>query len=94
LGPVDHPAVTAATLRALIEALDASGAELARPSYRGRGGHPPLIARALWPALVGCTALPDGARGVVRAARSVGVELDDPGTVHDVDTPDDLEALA
>ena len=94
LWPVDHPAVTAATLRALIEALDASGAEVARPSYRGRGGHPPLIARALWPALVGCTALPDGARGVVRAARSVGVEVDDPGAVHDVDTPDDLEALA
>jgi CTP:molybdopterin cytidylyltransferase MocA len=117
LWPVDHPAVTAATLRRLIAALGAvlgavlgealgsalgptlgeagaAGAEVARPCYRGRGGHPPLIARALWPALAACGDRADGARGVLRAARVVAVEVDDPGVVRDVDTPADREAIA
>lgn len=98
LWPVDHPAVTAGTLRRLIAALgaalDAGGAEVARPCYQGRGGHPPLIARALWPALAACADRPDGARGVLRAARVVAVEVDDPGVIHDVDTPADREAIA
>lgn len=95
LWPVDHPAVTAATLRALAAALgDASAAEVARPVYRGRGGHPPLVARALWPALAACAGHPDGARGVLRAVRAIAVEVDDPGVVHDVDTPADREGMA
>jgi CTP:molybdopterin cytidylyltransferase MocA len=102
LWPVDHPAVTAATLRRLIEALGevlggapgAGGVEVARPCHRGRGGHPPLIARAVWPALAACADRADGARGVLRAARVVAVEVDDPGVIHDVDTPADREAIA
>jgi CTP:molybdopterin cytidylyltransferase MocA len=98
LWPVDHPAVTAATLRRLIRALETdaleTGAEVARPCYRGRGGHPPLIARARWPALAGCADRADGAREVLRAARVIAVEVDDPGVVHDIDTPADREASA
>lgn len=98
LWPVDHPAVEAATLRRLIAALGDRSAdpavEIARPTYRGAGGHPPLIARALWPALAACGERPDGARGVLRAARAVAVEVDDAGVVRDVDTDDDREAIA
>lgn len=90
LWPVDHPAVRAATLRALLDAL--GDAEVAQPRHAGRGGHPPLIARALWPALVVCGGEPDGARGVLRTARRAEVEVDDPAVLHDVDTPADLEA--
>jgi CTP:molybdopterin cytidylyltransferase MocA len=94
LWPVDHPAVAAATLRRLCAALDGSeDAELARPCYRGAGGHPPLIARAVWPRLVACAAEPDGARGVLRTTRRVDVEVDDPGVVRDVDTAADREAI-
>ncbi len=95
LWPVDHPAVTVGTLRRLIGALDEAGgaAEVAQPRFRGSGGHPPLIARAVWPALAGCADRADGARGVLRAARAVAVEVDDPGVVHDVDTPADREAI-
>lgn len=99
LWPVDHPAVSADTLRRLIAALDGrtrSGGgdiEIARPFHQGRRGHPPLIARALWPELVGCAGRAGGAREVVRAARLVDVEVDDPGVVYDVDTPADREAL-
>jgi len=97
LWPVDHPAVTAATLGALIAALiEAPGAppgdavDVAQPRYHGRGGHPPLIRRALWPRLASCAGAPDGARGVLRAARVVAVDVGDPGVVRDVDTPADL----
>jgi CTP:molybdopterin cytidylyltransferase MocA len=99
LWPVDHPAVSADTLRRLIAALDGrtrSGGgdiEISRPFYQGRRGHPPLIARALWPELVGCGGRAGGAREVVRAARLVDVEVDDPGVLCDVDTPADREAL-
>jgi len=95
LWPVDHPAIEAATLRRLVDAFaEAGDAEVARPIHRGRGGHPPLVARALWPALVACADHPDGARGVLRAARAIAVEVDDPGVIHDVDTAADREAIA
>jgi molybdenum cofactor cytidylyltransferase len=92
LWPVDHPAVSAATLRQLIDAL--GDADVARPCHGGRGGHPPLVARALWSRLAACAGEPGGARGILRAARAVAVEVDDPGVVRDVDTPADLEADA
>ncbi|HET7501625.1 MAG TPA: nucleotidyltransferase family protein [Kofleriaceae bacterium] len=92
LWPVDHPAVQPETLRRLIEALAArDGRTVAQPRHRGAGGHPPLIRRALWPALAACAGHPDGARGVLRAADPIAVEVDDPGVVRDVDTPADLE---
>jgi len=97
LWPVDHPAVAAGTLRRLLGALDRAGpgaADVARPCHRGRGGHPPLIVRARWPALAACADHPDGARGVLRAARVIAVEVDDPAVIHDVDTPADREAIA
>ena len=108
LWPVDHPAVSEATLRRLVKALVGEGGSggsegsegspfsisVAQPRYRGHGGHPPLIGRALWPVLAACGSAPDGARGVLRAAPLIAVEVDDPGVVRDVDTPADLEVIA
>lgn len=100
LWPVDHPAVAEATLRRLVEAFAGGGAAgsggaiTAQPRHRGRGGHPPLIGRALWPALAACGGAPGGARGVLHAAPLIAVEVDDPGVVRDVDTPADVEAIA
>jgi CTP:molybdopterin cytidylyltransferase MocA len=91
LWPVDHPAVTEATLRQLLAALGDS--QVAQPTYRGAGGHPPLIARALWPRLAACAGEPGGARDVLRAASRIVVEVDDPGVVRDVDTLADLEVV-
>jgi len=80
LWPVDHPDVTAATLRALVAAL--GDREVARPVVAGRGGHPPLVARAAWPRLVACT----NAREVIAAADRIDVPVDDVGCTQDVDT--------
>jgi molybdenum cofactor cytidylyltransferase len=87
LWPVDHPDVSADTLRELVAALATHDA--ARPIVHGRGGHPPLLARSLWPRL-----LPDvSARDILAAADTIDVDVGDAGSVRDVDTAADLEAL-
>ena len=58
--------------------------EVARPVVAARGGHPPLVARAAWPRLVGCT----NARDVIAGADRIDVPVDDAGCTRDVDTPE------
>lgn len=87
LWPVDHPDVRADSLARLVQALEDHDA--ARPRFEGRGGHPPLIARAAWPRLAGCASIPGGAREVLAGLDVAAIELDDAGVVRDVDTPED-----
>jgi CTP:molybdopterin cytidylyltransferase MocA len=93
LWPVDHPLVTAATVRILVDEHDRSGRPIVVPSYRGKRGHPTLFAASLAPVLL---AAPDagGARSVVRERHADVVEaaVDDPGVVTDIDTPEAYEA--
>lgn len=91
LWPVDHPDVTAATLRELERCLARHAA--ARPTVDGRGGHPPLITRALWPQLAACGDAPHGARSVLVEADVLDVAVRDEGCVRDVDTQYDLEKV-
>lgn len=89
LWPVDHPDVVPATLRALIAAL---GTHVAvRPVHKGKGGHPPLIARALWPQLAECGDVAGGARAVLAEVDVLDLAVEDAGCVRDVDTIEDLE---
>lgn len=90
LWPVDHPDVDASTLRALVAKLGDHAA--ARPVFELRGGHPPLIARALFPALAASTTLDGGARTVLAAADTIDVPVTDRGCLRDIDTAADLEA--
>jgi CTP:molybdopterin cytidylyltransferase MocA len=90
LWPVDHPDVMPATLRTLLGALGSHQA--VRPVVNGKGGHPPLIARALWPQLAECGDVDGGARAVLAEADVLEVKVADTGCVRDVDTPEDLEA--
>ncbi len=99
--PVDNPAVSPATVRALIAAWRASGgANTARASDAGRPaivlprcgerrGHPVLADMAIVHEFHE-RGLPEGARTVVRRdpARVIEVEVADPGTVDDIDTPE------
>jgi CTP:molybdopterin cytidylyltransferase MocA len=91
LWPVDHPAVAAATLATLAAAFTGDGV---RPVHGGRGGHPPLVGRALFGKLAQCSLAPQGARDVLAAAQITNVPVDDPGVIADVDTLADREALA
>jgi len=64
------------------------------PSYRGEPGHPVVLSRALFAALA--------APGLLRGLETVlerhadgvlSVEVDDPGCVHDIDTPAEYDDL-
>ena len=91
LWPVDHPDVSADSLRRLAAALGAHDA--VRPIVGGAGGHPPLVARALWPRLAGAADQDGGARAVLASADQLDLVLEDKGCVRDVDTAAELEAI-
>ena len=99
---VDHPAVAAATVDALLRPLlaplapmDASRRPLVRvPRYRAKRGHPIWFSRQLIPEFL---ALPAAgpARDIVarHVDRTEYLDLDDPGIVADIDSPEDYRAL-
>ena len=92
---VDHPAASAATLDALLAPLDSHRATLVRvPRYHAKRGHPIWFSRDLTPEFLAIP--PDGAaREVVRrfVDRTEFLDLDDPGIVADIDSPEDYRAL-
>ncbi|MEZ4335048.1 MAG: nucleotidyltransferase family protein [Sandaracinaceae bacterium] len=87
---VDHPRVRIETVRALIAAFGASDAELVRPVFEGRGGHPYVVARRVFAALrAGDPAI--GPRPIYAACARLDVPVDDPAVREDLDT---AEAIA
>ena len=88
--PVDVPLFTAHTVRALLD----SGASLACPVCDGQQGHPILIASSLLPEILNDSG-EQGLKGAMDrcSAPLVRVEVNDPGTIHDADTPEDFSAL-
>ena len=87
---VDLPLVSAATVRAVLDAHRRTGAPLVRPGRGGRHGHPVVFDRRLFPELRQADPA-RGAKPVVRAHEAKGcvVAVDDPGAFTDVDTPED-----
>ena len=88
--PVDVPLFTAKTVKTLLD----SGAELACPMCEGRQGHPILIASQLIPEILSdCGEM--GLKGAMDrcSAPLLRIDVDDPGTIHDADTPEDYSAL-
>jgi len=92
--PVDHPAVRPETVAALLDALAAGGAPLVIPTVEGRRGHPAVFHRRLFAELLD-PRLQGGARAVVHRhlEEATLVEVDDPGVLADIDTPDAYRAV-
>jgi CTP:molybdopterin cytidylyltransferase MocA len=92
--PVDHPLFLAESVGAMIEAFLHSTPPVVAPAFRGRPGHPVLFGRQLFSELLSPD-LPDGARTVVRRylEQRVLVEVEDPGILADINTPEELEDL-
>lgn len=91
--PADLPALRASTVAAV---LTAAGRHLLTvASYQGRRGHPLVISPKLIPEIetldlsVGLRELLDRHPDLVHE-----VEVDDPGAVHDMDTPEEYRELA
>lgn len=92
--PGDLPGLRPATVVELLQRRQAAAAGLAVPVYRGRRGHPLAIA----PDLIADIADLDPARGLrhlldLHPDRILQVEVDDPGCVADLDSPQDYEGL-
>lgn len=86
LATVDTPDVNAAAVRRVLAAAQASPSGLARARYGGRPGHPVVIARRHWPALLNVLTGDDGAGPFLRARDDVvAVECGDLATGRDVD---------
>ena len=88
--PVDVPLFTARTAATIL----ASGAKLACPMCEGKQGHPILIANELIPEILNdCGEM--GLKGAMDRCSEplIRIEVDDPGTIHDADTPEDFSAL-
>jgi molybdenum cofactor cytidylyltransferase len=91
--PVDYPAISAGTVRTLLHSY--TGRELAVvPKTNGKHGHPVLVAAQIIPEFL---ALPPdrSARDIMHRHidRTVYVDVNDAGTLHDVDDPDSYDAL-
>ena len=94
ISPADLPAVRPETIAEVVRRREEAGAPLALPVWRGRHGHPLAIAPELIPEIAGL----DPAIGLRQlrdrhAAATLWIDVDDPGAVQDVDTPQDYEAL-
>jgi len=92
--PVDHPLVASADVAAIAAAAAAHpAATVVLPSHGGRAGHPVLIRRSLFPAVLALapsSPLRDLLRG--ERERTIFVELPADSVLRDLDTPADLAA--
>ena len=88
--PVDVPLFTARTVKTILD----SGAPLAVPMCEGKQGHPILIASTLIPEILNdCGEM--GLKGAMDrcSVPLLRIDVEDPGTIHDADTPEDFSQL-
>ena len=89
---VDVPLVSVSTVSRLLSRVPQTAAPIVRATYRHRHGHPVIFKRELFDELRRADPAA-GAKTVVRAHAVEDVEVDDPGVVQDVDTPDDYRRV-
>jgi molybdenum cofactor cytidylyltransferase len=94
LAPADHPVLSPAVVRQLLDAGGSSACSIAMPIHGGRRGHPTLIH---WRHVTGIRELPAGV-GInaflrSRAAEMLEVPVTDAGVLADLDTPEDYQRL-
>ncbi len=87
--PGDLPGIRSETVAGVISEVE-QGALLAVPIFEGRRGHPLALSTALAEPIMALD-LELGLRQLVaeRAGDLVELEVDDPGVIHDLDTPED-----
>jgi molybdenum cofactor cytidylyltransferase len=89
---VDHPLITADTIKALMISFRTAPLPIIIASYQGRRGHPVLFSSQVYGEILAAP-LDKGAKVVVRKdpTRVREVQLDDPGILADIDTPEDYK---
>lgn len=87
---VDQPTRAEIVDRLVVE-LRSSGADAVQPSYRGKAGHPVVLAGALLDELAAAREETMGLRAVLEAHPPRLIEIDDAVVRIDLDTPDTLD---
>lgn len=92
IGLGDQPQVQEGSVRRVCDAFQESKSNLVIPSYQMRRGHPWLVARPLWDELLKLRS-PQTPRDFLNAHKEEiqYLNLDDPGILADLDTPDDYK---
>ncbi len=87
----DMPNLSVSTLHRLIDEFSRSDRGIARPSFRGKAGHPVLMARSFREELLSQRG-DVGAREILRAHSEdvLDIPVDEPGVVEDLDHPGDF----
>ncbi len=90
----DQPLVTVQTLKLLVSTFQVTDHFILAPCFNGQRGNPVLVASALFDRLVH-PAGDAGARVLFKefSHRMHCLDVDDPGILEDVDTPEDYRAL-
>jgi molybdenum cofactor cytidylyltransferase len=94
LSLVDHPGFSPETVRTMVARFRETQCAVVIPTYQNRRGHPVLIAQSLFDELLRLT--PDtGANAILRQHHSEKdmVEINDPGILLDIDTPEGYQKL-
>jgi len=91
--PVDHPMVQPETVSALLQAARTTNAFLTVPMVGDKKGHPALFSSSLFSELSD-PSLEGGARTIVHRhfETATQVQVNDPGVLMDIDTPDAYRA--
>ncbi len=87
----DMPRLQSSTLSRMLQSFEpTSGRDIAVPVTDGRRGHPVLFGPRYFPQLCALSG-DDGARWILKdhPERVQAVHVDDPGTLFDIDTPED-----
>jgi molybdenum cofactor cytidylyltransferase len=84
----DMPSLHPETIVAVVNGLRA-GAEIVVPTYAGKRGHPVGFARCHFAELMRLQG-DQGARSLLQQYPVQELAVNDPGVLHDIDTPDDL----
>jgi len=88
----DLPWLTTSSVRAVLDRFhDADAPDMVVPHYEGRPGHPVLVRERFRDLLLRLEG-DRGARAALRGvAAAVCVDVEDPGVLDDIDTPEDYE---
>jgi molybdenum cofactor cytidylyltransferase len=88
--PGDMPLVTPSTLQRIARAL--ADHLVVYAEHQGRRGHPVGFSSGLYSDLLGLSG-DEGARRLLARYPALGLDVDDPGVLVDIDTPRDLDAV-
>jgi molybdenum cofactor cytidylyltransferase len=95
LAPADSPGITPTLVAQLARQAGAMPHAILIPTYRGKRGHPIVLP---WTLALKCRKLPEGvglnALVALHASEVVEVEVAEPGTLDDLDTPEDYQRWA